>query len=89
LQVSDSLCCHVRLVVDRAIARSLADNIVLKCHNSFLVPMSEHLYGEIQQKVTRLTDVDLDTMFEVRVCAWCLQRQTFHTRTRIAGQSDD
>lgn len=48
-----------------SIKKRIADNIVLKCHNSFLVPMSEHLYGEIQQKVTRLTDADLDTMFEV------------------------
>lgn len=50
-----------------SLSRSLADNVVLKLHNSFLVPMSEHLYGEIQQKVTRLTDQELDTMFEVKV----------------------
>lgn len=47
------------------IKKRMADNVVLKLHSSFLVPMSEHLYGEIQQKITRFTDAELDTMFEV------------------------
>jgi hypothetical protein len=48
-----------------AIKKRLADNVVLKCHNSLLVPISEFLYTEIQGKISRLTDADIEAMFEV------------------------
>lgn len=57
------------------IKQRLADNIVLKCHSSFLVPISEHLYGEIQGKISQLTDQDMDALFEVKVTTARLKRE--------------
>lgn len=48
-----------------SIKRRLADNVVLKCHHTFLVPIADHLYGEIQGKVSRLSDGELEALFEV------------------------
>mmetsp|Transcript_22683 Transcript_22683/g.38501 ORF Transcript_22683/g.38501 Transcript_22683/m.38501 type:complete len:677 (+) Transcript_22683:47-2077(+) len=52
----------------------LADNVILKCHSAFLVPISEHLYGEIQGKISQLTDADMENLFEVHVTIERLQR---------------
>jgi hypothetical protein len=58
-----------------SIKKRLADNVVLKCHNSLLVPISEFLYTEIQGKISRLTDGDIETMFEVQHNREKLQRE--------------
>lgn len=40
-------------------------NILLKCHNYFLVPMQSPLWGEIHGKVSALSNQDLEELFEV------------------------
>lgn len=48
-------------------------NILLKCHNFFLVPMQSPLWGEIHGKVSNLTNQQLEELFEVPLTAQRLQ----------------
>jgi cell division protein FtsB len=43
----------------------LVENVLLKCHNFFLVPMQTELWGDIQGKVTQLDDQSIAEMFQV------------------------
>jgi GTP-binding protein EngB required for normal cell division len=43
----------------------IVENVLLKCHNFFLVPMQTELWGEIQGKVTQLDDQAIAEMFQV------------------------
>lgn len=43
----------------------LTRNLLLKCHNYFLVPMQSPLWGEIQSKISVITDQTLEELFEI------------------------
>ncbi len=43
----------------------VVENVLLKCHNFFLVPMQTELWGDIQGKVTQLEDAVISEMFQV------------------------
>ena len=43
----------------------IVENVLLKCHNFFLVPMQTELGGEIQGKVAQLDDQAIAEMFQV------------------------
>jgi len=48
-------------------------NILLKCHNYFLVPMQSPLWGEIHGKVSSLSNQTLEELFEVPLTTQRLQ----------------
>jgi hypothetical protein len=48
-------------------------NILLKCHNYFLVPMQSPLWGEIHGKVSSLSNQNLEELFEVPLTTQRLQ----------------
>lgn len=43
----------------------LTRNLLLKCHNYFLVPMQSPLWGEIQSKISVISDDRLQELFEI------------------------
>jgi hypothetical protein len=43
----------------------VVENVLLKCHNFFLVPMQTELWGDIQGKITQLEDAAISEMFQV------------------------
>lgn len=43
----------------------VVENVLLKCHNFFLVPMQTDLWGDIQGRVTQLDDQSISEMFQV------------------------
>ncbi len=43
----------------------VVENVLLKCHNFFLVPMQTELWGDIQGKITQLEDSAISEMFQV------------------------
>eukprot|EP01133_Synstelium_polycarpum_P002498 gene2498-2844_t len=45
----------------------ITKNIMLKCYNYFLIPMQTDLWGEVQGKITILSDSMLEELFEVAV----------------------
>lgn len=48
-------------------------NILLKCHNHFLVPMQSPLWGQIHGKVSSLSNQTLEELFEVPLTTQRLQ----------------
>ncbi|EGG23135.1 hypothetical protein DFA_05265 [Cavenderia fasciculata] len=42
-------------------------NVMLKCYNFFLIPMQSELWGEVQGKITILSDQMLEELFETSV----------------------
>lgn len=43
----------------------LTRNLLLKCHNYFLVPMQSPLWGELQSNISTLSDEKLEELFEL------------------------
>jgi hypothetical protein len=64
-------------------------NILLKCHNYFLVPMQSPLWGEIHGKVSSLSNQTLEELFEVPLTTQRLQdeqRTLQHVLDRFVQQ---
>ena len=64
-------------------------NILLKCHNYFLVPMQSPLWGEIHGKVSSLSNQQLEELFEVPLTTLRLkdeQRTLQHILDRFVQQ---
>eukprot|EP01112_Ceratiomyxa_fruticulosa_P015981 TRINITY_DN4787_c0_g1_i1.p1 TRINITY_DN4787_c0_g1~~TRINITY_DN4787_c0_g1_i1.p1 ORF type:complete len:740 (-),score=173.13 TRINITY_DN4787_c0_g1_i1:40-2259(-) len=49
------------------VKQRITRNILLKCYNFFLLPMQNALWGEVQGKITILSDQMLEELFEVSV----------------------
>jgi len=56
----------------------IAENVLLKCYNYFLVPMQSELWGEIQGKITILSDEQIAELFEVDSTKKTLQDEKNH-----------
>jgi len=54
-----------KLFVD--VRSRITKNVLLKCYNYFLIPMQTDLWGEVQSKITTLSDQMLEELFEVTV----------------------
>jgi len=63
----------------------IIDNILLKCHNRFLVVMQRDLSGEILKDTSSFDDKSLEEMFELRVAKEKLKRD--EEREKQAQQS--
>ncbi|GAM21039.1 hypothetical protein SAMD00019534_042140 [Acytostelium subglobosum LB1] len=56
----------------------ITKNIMLKCFNYFLIPMQSDLWGEVQGRITILSDVMLEELFEVSVTKERLKEDERH-----------
>lgn len=64
LDVKDTVQALAAKIFD-SIRERITRNILLKCHNFFLAPMQSPLWGEIQSKVSVLSNEMLEEVFEV------------------------
>lgn len=58
----------------------ITKNVLLKCYNFFLIPMQTDLWGEVQSKITTLTDQMLEESFEVTVTKAKLKEDEKHLK---------
>jgi len=58
----------------------ITKNVLLKCYNYFLIPMQSDLWGEVQSKITTMTDQMLEESFEVAVTKAKLKEDEKHLR---------
>eukprot|EP01132_Coremiostelium_polycephalum_P003351 gene3351-4202_t len=65
-----------KLFID--IRNRISKNVMLKCYNYFLIPMQNELWGEVQGKITMLSDQMLEELFEVSVTKERLKEDERH-----------
>jgi len=58
----------------------ITKNVLLKCYNFFLIPMQTDLWGEVQSKITTMTDQMLEESFEVAVTKSKLKEDEKHLK---------
>eukprot|EP01111_Echinosteliopsis_oligospora_P010549 TRINITY_DN3309_c0_g1_i2.p1 TRINITY_DN3309_c0_g1~~TRINITY_DN3309_c0_g1_i2.p1 ORF type:complete len:709 (-),score=188.36 TRINITY_DN3309_c0_g1_i2:77-2203(-) len=63
----------------------ITKNVLLKCYNYFLIPMTTELWGEVQTKITTLSDDMLLESFEVTVTRVKLREDEKHLQ-QIMGK---
>ena len=75
-----------KLFVD--LRERVVENVLLKCHNFFLVPMQTDLWGDIQGKVTQLDDQAIAEMFQVAATRERFKRDEEKLRSSVKKLQD-
>jgi len=63
--------------------KRLTKNVLLKCYNYFFLPVESQVWGELQGKVTQLSDDAIEEMFQVKATKQRLQDEDVQLRGMI------
>ena len=66
----------------------IVENVLLKCHNFFLVPMQTELWGDIQGKITQLDDQAISEMFQVTATREKFKKKEEELRSKVKKLQD-